>query len=135
MKTIDDVKIFNFRSFKESDGVLVPIESGYDIPFKIERVFYVFNVNNQNDRGKHSHYKTKQILICLNGEIDVIVDDGNKRKTITINDKFTGIFIPEMIWDEQIYKTEDSLLMVLCDTHYDIEDYIEDYDTFKKLKQ
>lgn len=135
MKTIDDVKIFNFRSFKEDDGVLVPIEGGYDIPFKIERVFYVFNVNNQNDRGKHSHYKTKQILICLNGEIDVIVDDGNKRKTITINDKFTGIFIPEMIWDEQIYKTEDSLLMVLCDTHYDIEDYIEDYDTFKKLKQ
>ena len=135
MKTIDDVKIFNLRSFKEGDGVLVPIESGYDIPFNIKRVFYVFNVNNQNDRGKHSHYKTKQILICLNGEIDVIVDDGFKRKTITINDKFTGIFIPEMIWDEQIYKTEDSLLMVLCDTHYDIDDYIEDYDTFKKLKQ
>ena len=135
MKTIDDVKIFNLRSFKEGDGVLVPIESGYDIPFNIKRVFYVFNVNNQNDRGKHSHYKTKQILICLNGEVDVIVDDGNKRKTITINDKFTGIFIPEMIWDEQIYKTEDSLLMVLCDTHYDIDDYIEDYDTFKKLKQ
>ena len=135
MKTIDDVKIFNLRSFKEGDGVLVPIESGYDIPFDIKRVFYVFNVNNQNDRGKHSHYKTKQILICLNGEIDVIVDDGFKRKTITINDKFTGIFIPEMIWDEQIYKTEDSLLMVLCDTHYDIDDYIEDYDTFKKLKQ
>lgn len=135
MKTIDDVKIFNLRSFKEVDGVLVPIESGYDIPFKIKRVFYVFNVNNQNDRGKHSHHKTKQILICLNGEIDVIVDDGFKRKVITINDKFTGIFIPEMIWDEQIYKTEDSLLMVLCDTHYDIDDYIEDYDTFKKLKQ
>ena len=61
--TLDDVKFFNLRTMVEPDGNLVPIESEVDIPFIIKRVFYVYGVKDQNDRGKHSHHKTKQILI------------------------------------------------------------------------
>ena len=64
MITLDDVKLFNLRNFIEPDGNLVPIESKHDIPFDIKRIFYVHNVKNQDDRGKHSHHKTKQVLIC-----------------------------------------------------------------------
>ena len=63
--TINDVKFFNTRTMVEPDGNLVPIESNQDVPFHIKRVFYVYGVKNQNDRGKHSHYETKQLLICL----------------------------------------------------------------------
>ena len=63
MTTIDDVKRFNLKFFDESDGRLAPIEFDKDVPFEVKRMFYVFGVHNQNDRGKHSHHKTKQLLI------------------------------------------------------------------------
>lgn len=135
MKTLNDVKTFRFREFNESDGNLVPIEGGFDIPFDIKRIFYVYGVHDQDDRGKHAHYVTKQILICLQGEIEVMVDDGYMRKKIILNKKNQAVLVPEMIWDEQKYMTPDSILLVLCNTHYDESDYINDYDEFKKLKK
>jgi|TARA_R110000851_G_scaffold67386_1_gene152299 oxalate decarboxylase/phosphoglucose isomerase-like protein (cupin superfamily) len=135
MKTLNDVKTFTFREFLEEDGNLIPIESGTDIPFDIKRVFYVHGVHDQNDRGKHAHYETKQILICLQGEVDVTVDDGHMKKVITLNKKNQAVLVPEMIWDEQIYKTDDTILLVLCNTRYDVDDYINDYNEFKKLKK
>ena len=135
MKTLNDVKTFTFREFLEEDGNLIPIESGTDVPFDIKRVFYVHSVNDQNDRGKHAHYETNQILICLQGEVDVTVDDGHMKKVITLNKKNQAVLVPEMIWDEQIYKTDDTILLVLCNTRYDVDDYINDYNEFKKLKK
>tara|TARA_R100000231_G_scaffold51750_1_gene43602 strand:+ start:57 stop:482 length:426 start_codon:yes stop_codon:yes gene_type:complete len=135
MITLDDVKLFNLRNFIEPDGNLVPIESKHDIPFDIKRIFYVHGVKNQDDRGKHSHHKTKQVLICLNGEVKVTCDDGKNKKIYTLSNPTQALYIPEMIWDEQTYKSEDSVLLVLANTHYDINDYIEDYDEFILLKE
>ena len=61
-------------------------------------------------------------------------DDGKKRRQWILNDPQKALYIPEMIWDEQIYTSEDSILLVLANTEYDIEDYIEDYEKFKELK-
>ena len=134
MKTIDDVKLLNLRTFIEPDGNLVPVESSRDIPFDIKRVFYVYGVNNQDDRGKHSHYKTKQVLICLSGEVEVICDDGRDKKTYRLTKPHQAVYIPEMIWDEQRYISEDSVLLVLSNTYYDSKDYIEDYDEFIRIR-
>ena len=135
MITLDDVKLFNLRNFIEPDGNLVPIESKHDIPFDIKRIFYVHGVKNQDDRGKHSHHKTKQVLICLNGEVKVVCDDGKNRKSYILSKPNQALYIPEMIWDEQTYKSEDSVLLVLANTHYDINDYIEDYEEFLMMKE
>ena len=131
--TIHDVKFLKLKTIIACDGNLIPIESELDIPFNIKRVFYVYGVKNQNDRGKHSHYKTKQLLICLSGKIEVTCDDGKKRKKYTLSKPNEAVYIPEMIWDEQKYISEDSVLLVLSNTHYDPNDYIEDYDEFKRL--
>ena len=96
--TINDVKLLNLRTFIEPDGNLVPVESKHDIPFDIKRIFYVYGVKNQDDRGKHSHYKTKQVLICLSGEVEVICDDGVHRKKYKLTKPHQAIYIPEMIF-------------------------------------
>ena len=135
MTTLDDVKRFNLKFFDESDGRLTPVEFYKDVPFKVKRMFYVFGVHNQNDRGKHSHYKTKQLLISINGSIDVKCDDGlGGVRNWTLNQPWKAIYIPEMIWDEQVYHSESSVLLVLSNTNYNVNDYIEDYDEFKRLK-
>ena len=133
--TLEDVKFFNTRTMVEPDGNLVPIESNHDIPFPIKRVFYVYGVKNQDDRGKHSHYKTKQVLICVHGKVEVLVNDGLKEKKYLLESPQQALYIPEMIWDEQIYLSEDTVLLVLSNMKYDPKDYIHDFETFKKIKQ
>ena len=133
--TLEDVKFFNTRTMVEPDGNLVPIESNYDIPFPIKRVFYVYGVKNQDDRGKHAHYKTKQVLICVHGKVEVLVNDGLKDKKYLLESPQQALYIPEMIWDEQIYLSEDTVLLVLSNMKYDPKDYIHDFKTFEKLKQ
>jgi len=134
MTTLEDVKEFNLKSFIEPDGKLTPIELDRDIPFEVKRMFYVYDVHDQNDRGKHSHHKTKQILIAVSGEVTVVCDDGKKRRNYVLNEPSRALYIPEMIWDEQVYHSESSVLLVLSNTNYDVNDYIEDYDEFKRLK-
>ena len=133
--TLEDVKFFNTRTMGEPDGNLVPIESNHDIPFPIKRVFYVYGVKNQDDRGKHAHYKTKQVLICVHGKVEVLVNDGLKEKKYLLESPQQALYIPEMIWDEQIYLSEDTVLLVLSNMKYIPEDYIHDFEIFKKLKQ
>ena len=134
MTTLNDVKFISLRTFIEPDGKLVPIDINTDIPFLIRRVFYVYGVKDQNDRGKHSHHKTKQVLICLKGEVKVVCDDGGNKDTWILNEPNKALYIPEMIWDEQLYTSEDSILLVLANNKYNFNDYIEDYEKFKELK-
>ena len=134
MTTIDDVKRINLKFINDPDGSLAPIEFDRDVPFEVKRMFYVFGVHNQNDRGKHSHHKTKQLLISVNGSVTVVCDDGFERKEWVLDEPYKALYIPEMIWDEQIYKDENSVLLVLANTVYNHLDYIEDYEEFKRLK-
>ena len=127
MISIKDVKIINYMGFVE-DGMLVPVE---DTPFEIARVFYVSSVESKKPRGKHAHRKTRQILICLNGSIECLCEDsqGNSA-SFTLDDPARGLYIPEMIWDEQVYNSKDSILLSLCSTKYDKNDYITNWKDF-----
>jgi mannose-6-phosphate isomerase-like protein (cupin superfamily) len=131
--TIDDIKLINCPGHDE-DGVLVPIEAEKQIPFKIKRIFYVYGVEDcLLPRGCHAHHKTKQVLICLNGKIEVTCKDGTEEKKFLLESPQQAIYIPEMIWDEQKYKTPDSILLSICSTQYDPKDYINDYEEFKSI--
>jgi dTDP-4-dehydrorhamnose 3,5-epimerase-like enzyme len=118
------------HNFSDDRGCLLPIEFD-SIDFTPKRVFVVNNVPIGDIRGNHSHFKTKQYLICTNGSVNVILDDG-KNKTITNLIKNESILIPELIWDSQEFLTKDSEILVLCSTKYDIDDYILTYDEFLK---
>ena len=134
MTTLNNVKLLELETFVDLEGSLVPIESGLSIPFEIKRVFYVFEVHDQIDRGEHSHYKTEQVLICLSGKVKVLCDDGKDRKEWILDKPNEALYIPNLIWDEQIYLTSSSVLLVLANTNYDPSDYIEDYEEFRRLK-
>ena len=132
--TLDDVLFYNMRTVIEDDGNLVPIESNRDLPFPIKRVFYVYGVRDKDVRGEHAHHKTKQLLICISGKIEVLCDDGENSRKYLLESPQQGLLIPEMIWDEQRYLSEDSVLLVIANTKYELDDYIHDYDEFKKMK-
>ncbi len=100
---------FNNKTVVDETGNLTPIEQSKDVPFEIQRIFYVYGVRSENLRGKHAHHKTKQLLVCLNGKIDVICKDGINEVRYLLESPQQAVLIPEMIWDEQIYRSEDSV--------------------------
>ena len=133
IKSIKDIKTIDFVGHTE-DGVLVPIELRKQLPFEAKRVFYVFGVDSHKSRGQHAHKKTQQILICLHGEVICVCKDGHGDEVkVKLDDPKKGLFIPEMIWDEQVYVTPDSVLLVICNTEYDTNDYINSYTEFRNL--
>ena len=134
MITINDVLLFRAKQIIETNGILMPIEFDSTLQFKPKRTFFVYGVPNEDIRGKHAHYKTKQILTCLSGKLTAIVKDGTSKMEYILN---TGdsIYIPNLIWDEQIYHSKDTVLFSLCSTHYNTSDYITDFELFKQIKE
>lgn len=135
MKTINDVKYINFDVFTDFDvgwdwGSLVPIDLNDGLSFRVNRLFYVYSVSDHKKRGEHAHHKNEQILVCVNGKCGVVCKDGKDVKSYMLDSPNVGLYIPEMIWDEQFYFTKDTVLLVLCSTKYDREDYIEDWNDY-----
>lgn len=118
----------NISIIADSDGVLVPIEFK-NLPFVPVRAFYVTDVPKGTIRGNHAHYETKQLLICIQGRIEVSLHDGKSLKTVILR-KNEHVMIDTMVWDAQRFLTGKDVMLVLCSTSYDKADYIEDFDTF-----
>lgn len=103
-----------------------------DMPFTPQRIFYVKNVPVNTERGNHAHLTTRQLLVCVSGNIQVVTHDGYNRHECVMeaND---CVYIPEMIWDSQRFLNKEALLLVLSSTNYDEKDYITDFTQFKKM--
>jgi len=132
--TINDVFLVKMKQIIEPNGILSPFEFDKGMLFKPKRVFFVQQVPDLNPRGMHAHHKTKQLLCCLSGHISCKVHDGINEKTVEL---YSGdaLYVPNLIWDEQIYNSIDTILFSICSTHYDTNDYIHNFDDFLKIKQ
>lgn len=114
-------------------GLLVAIEEGRNIPFNIKRVYYMYDTITDIRRGFHAHKKTTQVAIVLKGSCKFYFDDGHSKKNITLDDPTTGLLIEPLMWHEMYDFSKDCILMVLADDFYDENDYIRNYDDFKKI--
>ena len=111
-------------------GILIPLEFK-DLPFFPQRLFIVKSVPIGTKRGGHAHYNTQQILICLKGKIKVILHDGLQEFVSYITENETK-FIDSLIWDTQEFTSGQDVMLVLCSTPYEEQDYIRDFQEFKK---
>lgn len=125
---------FEHRQHIDNRGHLFVGEFLKDIPFLPKRFFTISNVPKaHNVRGEHAHLKCKQYLICMAGEVDVLLDDGKNKKMYTLNSLQQGLYIAPKVWGVQTFKTESSVLLVFASEYYEESDYIRDYQKFKNL--
>ena len=120
---VDQVKLLEIASLKETNGNLAFIE----LPFFAHRTFYVYGVRTGDIRGKHAHKECEQFLIAIHGTVNITCDDGSNRKVYTLDTPLKGLYIPPMVWAEQYYHSEDTMLVGLASHPFDEEDYIRDY--------
>jgi dTDP-4-dehydrorhamnose 3,5-epimerase-like enzyme len=114
-------------------GWLVAIEGNKNIPFAVQRVYYIFGTRAGVRRGNHAHHKLRQLMVCIAGSCKVLLDDGKQREEVLLDSNARGLFIDPMVWHEMFEFSGDCVLLVLADGWYDVADYIRDYGAFKAL--
>ena len=126
-------KLEEFKVLGDHRGQLVALEANRQIPFDVKRVFYIYGTQEGVPRGNHSHYKTKQFLVAVNGSCKVTLDNGKEKETFDLNKPNLGLFQDALIWGTMHDFSSDCVLMVLADEYYDASDYITSYDTFLEV--
>jgi len=127
---MSNYKLIDFKTLGDDRGSLIAIEEGYNTPFEIKRVYYIFDTQKGVERGFHAHIGLKQLAIVVKGCSTFILDNGKERKEIKLNNPNQGLLIEGLIWREMKDFSEDCVLLVLASEHYDEKDYIRDYDKF-----
>jgi uncharacterized RmlC-like cupin family protein len=105
------------------------------IPFSIKRVYYLYDVPFNGERGGHAHKDLFQVLIALNGSFELLLDDGSNTKKILLDSPNVGLYIPNGIWREMNNFSKNSVCLVLASEDYDENDYIRNYQDFKEMSQ
>ncbi|MBL6877701.1 FdtA/QdtA family cupin domain-containing protein [Flavobacteriaceae bacterium] len=103
------------------------------IPFSIKRVYYLYDVPFNGERGGHAHKDLFQVLIALNGSFELLLDDGSNTKKILLDSPNIGLYIPNGIWREMNNFSKNSVCLVLASEDYDENDYIRNYQDFKEM--
>jgi len=113
-------------------GFLVSTQKAGNLPFAIKRVFWVQQVPPTYRRGNHAGYKTEEILIALQGRVEVQTEQKARQQFFVLNQPNEGLYIPAKCWISLTFSA-DALLLVLASTDYDVQDIIPDYDKFRQL--
>lgn len=124
------VEIISLPKILDKRGNLSVIEELKNIPFKIKRTYWIYDVPGGEMRGGHAYKKNEEFIVALSGSFDVILDDGKERKTYSLNRSYYGLYVPKGLWREMNNFSTNSLALILASTVYNAEDYIYDYQEF-----
>lgn len=129
MTGLDDVRLVHVQGVTDRQAKLCIFETDKLLPFPVRRVFTV-HAQEKSRRGRHAHKICSQALTCLAGICDITVDDGAARKTWRLDEPAKLLIVPPLLWCEQDYHVQGTILMVFCDHEFEEGEYIRDYDRF-----
>lgn len=127
------VRLIELALITGGNGSLVVGELPAQLPFAAERIFTLYGIPEGEVRGIHAHRVCEQFLICLNGSVTAVVDDGSTRAEVLLDRPSLGLYMPAMTWGTQYQYSSDAILLVLASHAYDADDYIHDYAEFRRL--
>ena len=128
-------QIINLPKFLDERGNLSFIEEDRHIPFKIARSYWIYDVPGGEVRGGHAYKENQEFIVALSGSFDVILDNGEEKYTFHLNRSYYGLYIPKGWWRSMENFSTNSLALIVASILYQKEDYIYDYEEFKKMKQ
>lgn len=132
---IDEAALYFKRGFRDLRGSLIVGDFSQDFPFLPKRYFMVYDVPSEKLRGEHAHKQCHQLLICVYGKCHALIDNGNKRKEVLLDNPQVGLYMPPMLWGTQYKYSKDAHLLVFASHAYDPDDYIRSYEDFLKIKK
>jgi dTDP-4-dehydrorhamnose 3,5-epimerase-like enzyme len=132
--TLDNVQIIQLPKILDERGNLSFFENNVQIPFSIERIYWIYDVPGGEQRGGHAYKSLQEFIGALSGSFDVVLKDGKQQKTFTLNRSYMGIYIPKMIWRQMENFSTNALALIVADGPYQQMDYIRDYSHYQSLQ-
>ena len=132
---MEQATIIQLPKFEDLRGNLSFIEEFKHIPFKIERTYWIYDVPGGEIRGGHAFKEQQELIVALSGSFDVVVDDGIKKQTFSLNRSYYGLYVPKGLWRQMQNFSTNSLALVLSSTKFIEDDYIRVYDEFLKFRR
>ena len=127
---INDCKILELPKFGDRNGNITSINNFIEIPFEVNRVFYLYDIPGGESRGAHAHIDCHQFLVAVSGSFEVLIEDGFNQRTIFLNRPNQGLHIPPKIWASEKNFSSGSVCLVLASHSYNESDYVREYDLY-----
>lgn len=132
--SVFDCSIIEIDKHHHLKGNLSVVENNKTVNFDVKRVFYLYDVPSGESRGGHAHKETIQMIFATSGSFDIILDDGNIKRTVSLNRPNRALLMPPGIWGQLENFSSGSICLVLTSMEYLAEDYIRDYEEFKQYR-
>lgn len=133
MDSKNGLRIIDLPKIKDDRGNLSIIEEDLHIPFKIKRVYWIYDVPGGETRGSHAFKEAEEFIVALSGSFDVILHNGKEEKKFSLNRSYYGLYVPNLIFRRLENFSTNSLAMILSSTNYNLSDYIRDFKEFLSL--
>ena len=127
-------RIIEINKILDERGNLSFLQSNKEVPFEIKRVYWIYDVPGGEMRGGHAYKNLNEVIIALSGSYDVVLHDGEKEYRYQLNRSYYGLYVPRMMWRHIENFSTNSLALILTDDVYKEDEYIRDFDAFKKMK-
>lgn len=122
------------KHHSDRKGNLSVVESYKDVPFRVKRVYYLYDIPGGESRGGHAHKALYQLIVAVSGSFSVTLSDGKDKKTFVLKRPYEGLYIVPGIWRTLDDFSSGSVCLVMASEKYEEGDYIRDYDEFLKYK-
>ncbi len=132
-RSVYDAAIIQFPKILDNRGNLTFVEADRHIPFRMARVYWIYDVPGGESRGSHAYRQLQEVIISLSGSFEVFLDDGMAQKTVMLNRAYYGLYVPNMIWRRMQNFSTNAVALVLASLPYSVEDYIRDYTEFQRI--
>lgn len=131
MSRVGQARFIELPTSVDPRGALTALEGSRDIPFAIERLFYMHHVTPAFERGGHAHPDTELVLIAVAGRLTIDVSDANaKSESFLLNDPARGLYLPPLVWTRLYDFSADAVCLAAASTHYEEGKVIRDWDAY-----
>jgi dTDP-4-dehydrorhamnose 3,5-epimerase-like enzyme len=133
--SVADCRLVELPRIEQDNGSLTAVHGEIDVPFRIARVFYVYDVVGGAVRGGHAHIRLEQFVVAVMGSVTVEVDDGASRRSFELNRAYRGLYIPTHIWADLVNFSSGAVAVVLASLPFDESEYIRDHERFQSHRR
>lgn len=127
---MSETKIINLPKIEDPRGNLTFVEQENHVPFKIKRVYWIYDVPGGQIRGGHAFKEQREFIVALSGSFDVLVNTGTNEELFHLNRSYYGLYISNGLWRHMNNFSTNAVALVLSSTLYNSDDYIRDYDAY-----
>ena len=132
---IYDCVILPLKKIHNRAGNLTVVEGKLNLPFEVQRIYYLYDIPGGETRGGHAHKELHQLIVAASGSFDVLLDDGVNKKVVTLNRPYYGLLVVPGIWRELLEFSSGAVCLVLASHTYNEADYIRGHKDFLDYRE